>query len=65
MGTAQPYMHRFLLQEVNKYFTAARIPDVVGSNIVFPLDLLKRHSAGETPYDHGDGESRTAILACP
>lgn len=57
-GTAQPYLRPFLWQEVSKIFQSR--PDVVGRNVIFPLDLLKSHSAGEAPYDHGDGESRTA-----
>ena len=40
-----------------RYFKAA--PDIVGHDVLFPLDLLKRHAAGKTPHDHYDGKSRT------
>ena len=55
---AQPYVPRLLSQEVSKILQSC--PDVIGRNVVFLLDLLKRHSAGKTPQDHGDGKSRTA-----
>lgn len=58
LDTARPYLHRLLLQEVNKIFQSC--PDVVGRNVIFSLNLLKRHSAGKTPHDHRDGESRAA-----
>jgi hypothetical protein len=58
LDTARPHLHRFLSQEVGKIFQSC--PDIVGRDVIFPLDLLKRHSAGKTPHDHGDWESRTA-----
>lgn len=58
MVTAKRCLRRLLLQEVKKVFQSR--PDVVSSDVIFPLDLLERHSAGKAPYDHGDGESSTA-----
>ena len=36
----------FLSQQVSRIFQSCS--DVVGRNVIFPLDLLKRHSAGKT-----------------
>lgn len=58
MVTAQRYLCRSLLKKVDEIFQSC--PDVVGSNGIFPLDLLERHSAGKASYDYGDGESSTA-----
>jgi hypothetical protein len=58
LDTVLPYLHRLLSQEVSKIFQSR--PDVVGRDVIFPLDLLKRHSAGKTPHDYCDRESRTA-----
>lgn len=58
LDTDRPYLHRLLSQEVGKIFQSCT--DIVSRDVIFPLHLLKRHSAGKTPYDHCDGESRTA-----
>lgn len=49
---------QFLWQEISKIFQSC--PDIVGRDVIFSLDVLKRHSAGKTPHDNCDGDSRTA-----